>query len=81
MAAAPLDAGRPVDRSDQAACTIEAHEALVEADPENFARFKPGRAFEPLLGQNVPEADKSTSRDRFSTVEHADEDCEQGMQP
>lgn len=40
VAAAPLDAGRPVDRSDQAACMIEAHEALVDADPENYARFK-----------------------------------------
>jgi hypothetical protein len=27
-------------RLDQAACMIEAHEALVDADPENFARFK-----------------------------------------
>ena len=27
-------------RSDQATCMIEAHEALVDADPENLARFK-----------------------------------------
>ena len=40
IGAAPLDADRPIDRSDQAECMIEAHEALVDADPENFARFK-----------------------------------------
>ena len=33
-------AGHPIDRSDQAECMIEAHEALVDADPENLARFK-----------------------------------------
>ena len=38
--AAPLDADHPIDRSDQAECMIEAHEALVDADPENLARFK-----------------------------------------
>jgi anti-sigma B factor antagonist len=27
-------------RSDQAQCMIEAHEALVDADPGNLARFK-----------------------------------------
>lgn len=27
-------------RADQATCMIEAHEALVNADPENLARFK-----------------------------------------
>ena len=37
---APLEADHPIDRSDQAECMIEAHEALVDADPENFARFK-----------------------------------------
>jgi anti-sigma B factor antagonist len=29
-----------LSRLDHAACMIEAHEALVDADPENFARFK-----------------------------------------
>jgi anti-sigma B factor antagonist len=38
--AAPLDADRVVGRNDQAECMIEAHEALVDADPENLARFK-----------------------------------------
>jgi anti-anti-sigma factor len=38
--AKPLDANRAVDRTDQAECMIEAHEALVDADPENLARFK-----------------------------------------
>jgi anti-sigma B factor antagonist len=38
--AAPLDADHPIGRSDQAECMIEAHEALVDADPENLARFK-----------------------------------------
>ena len=33
---APLES----TRSDQATCMIEAHEALVDADPENLARFK-----------------------------------------
>ncbi len=37
--AAPLEQTRS-NRSDQAACMIEAHEALVDADPENLARFK-----------------------------------------
>jgi anti-sigma B factor antagonist len=40
VAGAPLEADHPIDRSDQAECMIEAHEALVDADPENFARFK-----------------------------------------
>ena len=38
--AAPLEPDHPIDRSDQAECMIAAHEALVDADPENFARFK-----------------------------------------
>jgi anti-sigma B factor antagonist len=38
--AAPLEQTRSMNRSDQAACMIEAHEALVDADPENLARFK-----------------------------------------
>lgn len=38
--AAPLDADQAVGRTDQAECMIEAHEALVDADPENLARFK-----------------------------------------
>jgi anti-sigma B factor antagonist len=29
-----------LNRSEHAACIIEAHEALVDADPENLARFK-----------------------------------------
>jgi anti-sigma B factor antagonist len=29
-----------ISRSEHAACMIEAHEALVDADPENLARFK-----------------------------------------
>lgn len=37
---APLEADHPTDRLDQAECMIEAHEALVDADPENLARFK-----------------------------------------
>jgi anti-sigma B factor antagonist len=37
---APLESRHPTDRPDQAACMIEAHEALVDADPENLARFK-----------------------------------------
>jgi anti-sigma B factor antagonist len=40
VAAAPLDADQPIGRIDQAECMIEAHEALVDADPENLARFK-----------------------------------------
>jgi len=40
VGASPLEADNPIDRSDQAECMIEAHEALVDADPENFARFK-----------------------------------------
>jgi anti-anti-sigma factor len=38
--ASPLEPTHSMDRSDQAACMIEAHEALVDADPENLARFK-----------------------------------------
>ena len=38
--ATPLDADRAVRRIDQAECMIEAHEALVDADPENLVRFK-----------------------------------------
>jgi anti-sigma B factor antagonist len=38
--AAPLDADQAIGRTDQAECMIEAHEALVDADPENLARFK-----------------------------------------
>jgi anti-anti-sigma regulatory factor len=38
--AAPLKPGQPLDRSDHAAYMIEAHEALVDAAPENLARFK-----------------------------------------
>ncbi len=38
--AAPLDPNQAIGRSDQAECMIEAHEALVDADPENLARFK-----------------------------------------
>ena len=38
--AAPLDADPAIGRTDQAECMIEAHEALVDADPENLARFK-----------------------------------------
>jgi anti-sigma B factor antagonist len=37
---APLEPDRAIGRSDQAECMIEAHEALVNADPENLARFK-----------------------------------------
>lgn len=37
---APLEPDQPIGRSDQAECMIEAHEALVNADPENLARFK-----------------------------------------
>jgi anti-sigma B factor antagonist len=37
---APLEPDHPIGRSDQAECMIEAHEALVDADPENLARFK-----------------------------------------
>jgi anti-sigma B factor antagonist len=37
---APLESEHTTSRSDQAACMIEAHEALVDADPENLARFK-----------------------------------------
>jgi len=40
LEAAPLEPKDSTDRSDQAACMIEAHEALVDADPENLARFK-----------------------------------------
>jgi anti-sigma B factor antagonist len=35
-----LERKKSMDRSDDAACMIEAHEALVDADPENLARFK-----------------------------------------
>ena len=38
--AAPLEPTHAMDRSDQATCMIEAHEALVDAEPENRARFK-----------------------------------------
>ncbi len=38
--AKPLAAAEAVRRKDQAECMIEAHEALVDADPENLARFK-----------------------------------------
>jgi anti-sigma B factor antagonist len=40
MEASPLESKHSTDRSNQAACMIEAHEALVDADPENLARFK-----------------------------------------
>ena len=40
LEATPLEAADSLDRSDQATCMIEAHEALVDADPENLARFK-----------------------------------------
>ena len=40
LEAAPLEPRDSTDRSDQAACMIEAHDALVDADPENLARFK-----------------------------------------
>jgi anti-sigma B factor antagonist len=35
-----LSSDHDLSRLDHAACMIEAHEALVDADPENFARFK-----------------------------------------
>jgi anti-sigma B factor antagonist len=35
-----LSSDSNLSRLDHAACMIEAHEALVDADPENFARFK-----------------------------------------
>jgi anti-sigma B factor antagonist len=38
--ASTLAADDSVSRSEHAACMIEAHEALVDADPENLARFK-----------------------------------------
>jgi anti-sigma B factor antagonist len=38
--AAVLPPGEPLDRTDHAAYMIEAHEALVDAAPENLARFK-----------------------------------------
>jgi anti-sigma B factor antagonist len=38
--ASTLEADDSVSRSEHAACMIEAHEALVDADPENLARFK-----------------------------------------
>ena len=40
LEATPLEAADSLDRSNQATCMIEAHEALVDADPENLARFK-----------------------------------------
>ena len=40
IAEAPLEADQAIGRADQAECMIEAHEALVDADPENLARFK-----------------------------------------
>jgi hypothetical protein len=43
-------------------------------------RFAPGR-FESSPRPNVPEADKSTSRDWINAMEQADKDCEQGMKP
>jgi anti-anti-sigma factor len=36
----PLQTENELSRSDHAACMIEAHEALVDAAPENLARFK-----------------------------------------
>ncbi|MBV9390474.1 MAG: STAS domain-containing protein, partial [Verrucomicrobia bacterium] len=36
----PLATRALLDRSEHAECMIEAHEALVDADPENLARFK-----------------------------------------
>jgi anti-sigma B factor antagonist len=38
--ASTLKTDDSVSRSENAACMIEAHEALVDADPENLARFK-----------------------------------------
>jgi anti-sigma B factor antagonist len=38
--ASTLETDGGVSRSENAACMIEAHEALVNADPENLARFK-----------------------------------------
>jgi len=38
--ATELSEDRTLGRSDQAQCMIEAHEALVDADPGNLARFK-----------------------------------------
>ena len=38
--ASTLETEGGVSRSENAACMIEAHEALVNADPENLARFK-----------------------------------------
>jgi anti-sigma B factor antagonist len=38
--ATPLAPDQIAQRRDQAECMIEAHEALVDADPENLARFK-----------------------------------------
>ena len=35
-----LDASSGIDRSAQAKTMLEAHEALVEADPDNFTKFK-----------------------------------------
>ena len=40
VTSAPLEPDHPIGRSDQAECMIDAHEALVNADPENLARFK-----------------------------------------
>jgi anti-anti-sigma regulatory factor len=37
---ASLEAAPPTDHSDQAETMLEAHEALVEADPENLTKFK-----------------------------------------
>jgi anti-anti-sigma factor len=37
---APLNPGEPLDQSEHATYIIEAHEALVDAAPENLARFK-----------------------------------------
>jgi hypothetical protein len=35
-----LETDNDLSRSEHAACMIEAHEALVDAAPENLARFK-----------------------------------------
>ena len=40
QAESTLSSDGSLSRLDHAACMIEAHEALVDADPENFARFK-----------------------------------------
>ena len=40
QAESTLSSDGSLSRLDHAACMIEAHEALVDADPENLARFK-----------------------------------------